>query len=145
MNQVDPIRYAWEGCNLGVPFPAELAKCATVSRLATSLWNVRGEAGVPADLVALGAAQAALHAFIVGDVRRFAVSSPDRSWPVPSSNPFESTGIVGCGVDLGRTAADEVGQQVRGAAGHGPAEMAVPCVDEEIGEACAPDERDSVG
>jgi hypothetical protein len=71
MTIVDPIRYAWEGCNFGVPFPTELARTARVSPLAASLANVY-ELRVTGEFAGVRAAQAALHAFIVGDVRRFA-------------------------------------------------------------------------
>jgi hypothetical protein len=75
MRSVDPIRYAWQGCNFGVPFPTELARTTTVSRLAVSLANLYGEARVTGEFAGVRAAQAALDAFIVGDVRRFAAPS----------------------------------------------------------------------
>ena len=49
------------------------------------------------------------------------------------------------GRDLGGAAENEVGQQPAGAAGHRPAQRALPGVEPEVGEAGAADHRHAIG
>jgi hypothetical protein len=71
--RVDPIRYAWERCNHGVPLPAVLARSAAVLARSAGLASLgpslsRYRAPVVAIAVsAMAAARAAVHSRIVGD------------------------------------------------------------------------------
>jgi hypothetical protein len=79
MSTVDPIRYAWESCNRGVPFPSALRRSATASAVATSLSNAHTDLSPEAAGAGVSTAQAALHSFVVGDLRRIANLSPTES------------------------------------------------------------------
>jgi hypothetical protein len=71
MNTVDPIRYAWKGCNVHVPFPAALARNSTASSVAASLSNAHADPTLVRGVGAMDALQAALRSFIVvGDTPR---------------------------------------------------------------------------
>jgi len=85
MKNVDPIRYAWEGCNLGVAFPAALARSATTTSVATILSNAYDEPRVPRAVTGVDAAQTALLSFILGPFRD---SSSSQSLPEVSTDVF---------------------------------------------------------
>jgi hypothetical protein len=84
MNNVDPIRYAWEGCNLGIPFPAILGKNVFTPGMA-ALSNRDGELVTEA-FAETKAVQAALQAFVIGDLRQTFDSTPVQSLE-PDSSP----------------------------------------------------------
>jgi hypothetical protein len=74
MNNVDPIRYAWEGCNLGIPFPAILGKNVfSPGMAALSSRDVELATEAFAETKAV---QAALQAFVIGDLRQRFDSKP---------------------------------------------------------------------
>ncbi len=66
MRNVDPIRYAWECCNLHVPFPPSLTRGAS-SNIGASLSNVHADPTPPREIAAVDAIQAALDSFINGE------------------------------------------------------------------------------
>jgi hypothetical protein len=89
MNHVDPVRYAWEGCNLGIPFPAILGRNVFSPGMAAL---ASGDAELVTETFAESkAVQAALQAFVIGDLRQTFDSTPVQTLeqdPLPPSPPI---------------------------------------------------------
>jgi hypothetical protein len=86
MTTMDPIRYAWEECNLATPFPTVLAKGSASAGGSTTASSAEDETNRPL-FATVDAAQAALHAFVVGDLRRLAQSLPPAGVEAASGSP----------------------------------------------------------